>query len=234
MFCMSKYGHRATLCVALAIATVWNVPAAIAQPPNLGELKNQLKDYQQSGDYAREQAAVISQAQAYIDAHVGDAPKPAVILDIDETSLSNWDEIKADDFGYFVNGDCSALPNGPCGNLVWTKLARAAPIAPTVTLFNDAIARGIAVFFITGRHETDRCVTEQNLRQAGYANWTALIMEPDNLHPASAADFKAPERAKIEAQGYHIIADIGDQQSDLDGGHAGQPFRVPNPFYLIP
>src|SRR5262249_18203852 len=29
---------------------------------------------------------------------------PAVVLDIDETSLSNWDNIKADDFGFIAGG----------------------------------------------------------------------------------------------------------------------------------
>jgi hypothetical protein len=27
---------------------------------------------------------------------------------------------------------------------------------------------------------------------------------------------------------------VGDQQSDLDGGFAEKAFRVPNPFYFIP
>jgi hypothetical protein len=51
---------------------------------------------------------------------------------------------------------------------------------------------------------------------------------------ASAADFKAPQRAAIEGQGYTIIANIGDQPSDLAGGHAEQTFLLPDPFYRIP
>ncbi|MFO0202409.1 MAG: HAD family acid phosphatase [Alphaproteobacteria bacterium] len=40
-------------------------------------------------------------------------------------------------------------------------------------------------------------------------------------------------RARIKASGFTIIANIGDQQSDLDGGHAQRTFFVPNPYYRI-
>jgi putative acid phosphatase of HAD superfamily subfamily IIIB len=44
-------------------------------------------------------------------------------------------------------------------------------------------------------------------------------MKPVGLKVISAADFKAPERAKIAAAGYTIIANLGDQPSDLAGGN---------------
>ena len=59
-------------------------------------------------------------------------------------------------------------------------------------------------------------------------------MEPTGAQYLSAADFKAPQRAQIEAQGYTIIANIGDQPSDLAGGFAQQTYLLPNPFYRIP
>jgi acid phosphatase len=42
------------------------------------------------------------------------------------------------------------------------------------------------------------------------------------------------KRKAIEDKGYKIIANMGDQQSDLDGGFAAKAFRAPNPFYHIP
>ena len=39
---------------------------------------------------------------------------------------------------------------------------------------------------------------------------------------------------QIEQQGYTIIANIGDQPSDLDGGFSEQTYLLPNPFYRIP
>jgi predicted secreted acid phosphatase len=232
----AKNAHEMSAALGVAaLAIVISLPSlSVAQPPNLGDLKNQILEYQQYGEYDRDLAAVTAQATAYIDAHAADAPKPALVLDIDETSLSNWTEIKADDFGYFAKGECGVLPEGPCGNLAWDARAEAAPIAPTLALFNDAKAHGLAVFFVTGRHEAERVVTERNLKRAGYSGWAALLMEPDDLHVASAADFKGPQRAKIEMQGYHVIANVGDQPSDLAGGHADSAFLLPDPFYRIP
>jgi acid phosphatase len=48
-------------------------------------------------------------------------------------------------------------------------------------------------------------------------------------------EYKTAERIKVEAEpeSYTIIANIGDQMSDIDGGHGGCTFKVPNPFYFI-
>ena len=34
--------------------------------------------------------------------------------------------------------------------------------------------------------------------------------------------------------GYHIVADFGDQFSDLEGGFTDQTFKLPNPMYFLP
>ena len=34
--------------------------------------------------------------------------------------------------------------------------------------------------------------------------------------------------------GYDIVANFGDQFSDLNGGFADQTFKVPNPMYFLP
>ena len=208
-----------------------------AQPPNIDALKQQLLAYKSSGDYERGLAAVAASAQAYVEAHAAGVTKPALVLDIDETSLSNWPRIVADDFGYIPSGACIRLPNGPCGARAWELKGKAPVIGSTLKLFNAARAKGVTVFFITGRDEDERAATIRNLHRAGYRDWTRLIMKPLGLKVKSAADFKAPQRAKIAAQGYSIIANMGDQPSDLAGGNpdeqAGQ-FLLPNPFYRIP
>jgi acid phosphatase len=38
----------------------------------------------------------------------------------------------------------------------------------------------------------------------------------------------------IETKGFTIIANIGDQESNLAGGLAERKFKVPNPVYFIP
>jgi len=207
-----------------------------AQPPNLGELKLQILDYKCFGGYDRDVARVLAEARVYVETRVGVVTNPAIILDIDETSLSNWPEILANDFGYIGDGRCDSLPQGPCGEHAWELSAQAPALTPTLELFKAAKSKGIAVFFITGRNGDDetRTATEKNLRLAGYEGWTGLIMRPAGSRTPSAADYKAPERAKIAARGFTIIANIGDQRSDLDGGYAERMFRVPNPFYFIP
>jgi acid phosphatase len=203
-------------------------------PANLGELKTQVTAYHASGAYDRDLAAMDASAEAWVRGNATRAAKPALVLDIDETSLTNWPQIAANDFGYIPGGACDALPAGPCGSTAWELSARAAVIAPTLALFNTAKAAGVAVFFITGRPETERDATARNLRAAGYDGWAGLTLKPVGMHVASAADYKAAERAKIEAQGYTIIANVGDQPSDLAGGHASRTFLLPNPFYRIP
>ncbi len=211
--------------------------ARSAQPPNIDALKQQLLAYKSSGDYERGLAAVAAKAQAYVEAHAAGVTKPALVLDIDETSLSNWPRIVADDFGYIPSGACNRLPKGPCGANAWEIKAVAPAIQPTLLLFNAARGKGVSVFFITGRDESERTATISNLRRAGYRGWTRLVMKPVGLKVKSAADFKAPERAKIAVQGYTIIANMGDQPSDLAGGNPddrARQFLLPNPFYRIP
>ncbi|GBR37722.1 acid phosphatase [Neoasaia chiangmaiensis NBRC 101099] len=221
---------------ALALAAI---PCAFAQtvgsePPNVGEAAHAARIYHDSGRYAHDLDTVLSQADAWITQRAPNVRKPAVVLDIDETSISNWPEIQADDFGYVPNGPCEHLPNGPCGWLAWEATLRAAAIPGTLTLVRNAQAHGVAVFFVTARHESERSVTENNLRAAGYANWSGLVLRPEGQHTPGAGSYKSGARAAIEAQGYAIVANIGDQPSDLAGGHAERGFLLPNPFYRVP
>ena len=71
-------------------------------------------------------------------------------------------------------------------------------------------------------------------RHAGYDGWQRLYMEADGARYRSAADFKAAVRAAIEQAKYTIIANVGDQPSDLAGGHAERTFLLPDPFYRVP
>lgn len=224
--------HPGAASTTAQIAPPSAAPAQAAAPANLGELKRQLVEYQQSGAYDRDVAAMLAAAKAFVEQRAGQVTKPAIVLDVDETALSNWPEILANDFGYIGSGGCT-LPLGPCGMGAWVESARAEAIAPTLALYQAARAKGVTVFFITGRSESSRMATETNLRNVGYDSWGALVMRPTGSSTPSAADYKAPERAKIAAQGYTIIANIGDQPSDLAGGYAERTFLVPNPFYRI-
>jgi acid phosphatase len=229
-----------SFCAGAAHALSCDRPAPLprhvaAQTGNLGVLKLRLLHYACSDAYDRDVRRVLARATSYLKRRAPRVRRPAIVLDIDETALSNWPEIVANDFGYIPEGPCDAMPQGPCGWRGWVKAAKAEPIGPTLGLFKIAKAKGVAVFFLTGRRDRpdEREATERNLRAAGYDSWAAVVMRlPDDRAPSAVA-YKAGERAKIEAQGYRIIINIGDQQSDLDGGHADRGFLVPNPFYYI-
>ncbi len=50
----------------------------------------------------------------------------------------------------------------------------------------------------------------------------------------TTVDYKSGARKAIEDQGYRIVASVGDQYSDLAGGHEAAAFKLPNPFYFLP
>ena len=202
-------------------------------PGNLGELKTKLTQYKTSGQYDAELSAVAQQAQQYLQGRLGKVDKPAIVLDIDETALSNYPAIKINDFGFIIGGACD-LEKGPCGFLSWIELAQATAIAPSLELYRFARANNVAVFFITGRPERTRAATEKNLRDVGYTEWDNAYLKPADLKVASAADYKAPIRCELQSQGYTIVVNMGDQPSDLAGGCAERAFLLPNPYYRIP
>jgi len=153
--------------------------------------------------------------------HNGNTRMPAIVLDIDETSLSNLTAIEADNFTFGPQSQAEAT----------NEIGKA--IAPTLALYNDAKARGIAVFFITGRRENTRAHTESNLKREGFTTWNQVVLKPD-ASTDSTVVYKSNARAAIEQQGYRIVANIGDQYSDLAGGHAQAAFKLANPFYFLP
>ena len=229
----ARVGAVAALLVILAAPTLAEQPQ-LSQPANVGEAKNAATAYHASGAYERDLAAVADTAIAWIETRAPQLDNAALVLDIDETSLSNWAAIKADDYGYVSSGPCDALPEGPCGWDAWDLSAEAPPIVSTRALYDAARALDVTVFFITGRDASQRAATEDDLRQSGYPDYAELYMTPPGARFATMADFKAPVRAAIEAAGYTIIANVGDQPSDLAGGHAEETFLLPNPFYHIP
>jgi acid phosphatase len=215
---------------AWAQQTAAHVSAPV-EPANLGLLKTKLKQYHDCtctcGCYVsslarQDHIAMIDLEQAVKHAKRGE--KLAIVLDIDETSLSNYPEMAAEDFG-FIQKDWDK----------WAESGKAAAIPGTLKLEQKAEQLGAAVFFITGRADTLRAATEKNLREAGYANWAGLTLRSkDELHEATIP-YKSASRERIVQQGYEIILNVGDQWSDLRGSpQAEYSVKLPNPFYYIP
>jgi predicted secreted acid phosphatase len=196
------------------------------------DTQQRVAEYINSGRYEHDVTTVAAQAKAWLETRAPAVSKPAIVLDIDETSLSNWPAYKVNGWVRFVSGGCD-LQSGPCGMRAWQAMAQSKAIAPTLDLARRAKAMGVAVFFITGRPSNLRDATERNLREQGYV-WDGVILLPEGAQFASAADFKAPERRKLTEQGYTIVLNMGDQQSDLSGGFAEKTFKLPNPVYFLP
>lgn len=158
-------------------------------------------------DYAtwqRDVSAVIDAARPGIEQRIAAAPageKPAIVLDIDNSSLET-------DFHWF-----------------WTFPTPA--IAQVRDLTRYANDRGVAIFFVTARPGIVYSLTERNLKAVGYPVSGLYVRDLPALFGEVSA-YKTAKRAEIEARGYTIIANIGNNQSDLVGGHAERTVKLPD------
>ncbi|MCC6414574.1 MAG: HAD family acid phosphatase [Opitutaceae bacterium] len=194
------------------------------EPPNLTPAKQAVVLYADSGEYLRDLAVVSGYANDWITARAAlkrPDEKLALVLDIDETALTNLEHMKEMDFGYI-----------PHLWDEWVAHHHAPAIEPVLAVYRQARRLGVAVFFITGRREKDRPGTESNLVASGYGGYEQLLLKPDAFKETTQL-FKIASREKIQRDGWTIIANMGDQQSDLDGGAAERTYKLPNPFYLI-
>lgn len=207
-------------------------PAASAPVPNLFETQGRITEYITSGRYDADFARVVAAATAWLEERAPKARRPAIVLDIDETALSNWQAYRVNHWARILQGGCD-LERGPCNIRVWQTLGLSTALAPTLRLVQRARELGVAVFFITGRPGELRESTERNLRDQGFT-FAQVFLLPSDQKFLSGTDFKAPIRRRLAAEGYTILLSMGDQQSDLDGGSAERTFKLPNPVYYLP
>jgi predicted secreted acid phosphatase len=142
----------------------------------------------------------LAPAWAYVEQYVADptADRPAIVLDIDNTSLQT----------YFHPITVPAVPQ-------------------VLDLVDYAHDHGISIFFVTARPDFIAPITRFTLEKAGYP--------VDGLYGRDLGDlfepvqeFKTDMRTDIENQGYTIIANIGNNWTDLEGGHAEATFKLPD------
>ena len=204
-------------------------PKSFAEPHNISLLKAQVHAYYESGEYLHELNQVAASATEYVvhraedNAHLASPLKLALVLDIDETSLSNYDNIKKNDFA----GTQAAVE----ASYLNTK---SKPIQPILYLYTEAKKHNVAVFFVTGRPIVYKQQTTQSLHNAGYNKWDKIYFKPENYNQKSIVPYKSHIREELVKQGYTVVASIGDQWSDLQGGYAEKVFKLPNPYYFIP
>jgi predicted secreted acid phosphatase len=143
--------------------------------------------------------AVTTPAAAYLEQRLAvPGGRNAIVLDIDNTSLESY------------------------YNPAFTTPA----VKPVLALAKLAQAKGAAVLFVSDRTEVLRWPTEGNLKAVGYPNDGLYLRPLFNFDPVQTNKTKA--RTAIEQAGYTIVANIGNNLTDLDGGHAERTFKLPD------
>ena len=186
--------------------------------------------YSHSKEYRETFAAACDEARLAIEQALtksksaGGRQNLAIVSDLDETLLDNrpFFDTCADKNEAQISWD--AFED-------WQKKSIADPLKPTRELLAYARSKGLAVFFVTGRMEHLRRATIQNLITHGIA-YDGLYMRADG-DEQSAVTMKSAYRKQIEAMGFHVVANIGDQYSDLAGGYSLDCEKLPNKIYFI-
>jgi hypothetical protein len=241
-----------------------STPRSEKQITNIDVLRQQIRNYYgdplgtgvfaADGNYAREAEGVAAEGawklakRAKWHKH---GAQPAIVLDVDDTTLATWNYEIASNWAY-----------NPTTNAAYVTGQLFPAVPGMVDMVTKAAAEGYAIFYLTGRPAVQEPPTLGNLTadgigvDAGYPAPTtlndgedglftkpAVADYPDYLKAACAGDpngscttvhYKSATRAHIESLGYTIVANFGDQYSDLQGGYAKHVFKLPNPNYFLP
>ncbi|MEU6675216.1 HAD family acid phosphatase [Streptomyces sp. NPDC046925] len=229
-----------------------------AEPHNIGLLVGEIDDYygaHQDADgvwrsspdspYAKDLARIqakakkdIRKAAAHGAKNGRHGKKPAIVLDVDDTSLLSFDYEKSTNYTY--------------NSATWDAYVKAAK-RPAVfgmpELVKYAKGKGVEVFFLTGLSEAQREGAVTNLAKAGYDTQldTKHVFTKNKTAPpaylsncatpakweCTTVQFKEGTRKHIESTGYDIVGSFGDQVSDLAGGYADKTYKLPNPTYFV-
>jgi predicted secreted acid phosphatase len=229
---------------------------------NIDLIRQQIKNYygdplgsgnfSDTSNYAKEAKSVAADGTRYLaNTHPKGKATKAILLDVDDTALTTWN------YEIFSN---FAFNSGTNAQYVTEQSFPATP--GMVDMAKAAEREGYAIFYLTGRPTTQEAATLGNLTadgvgvDAGFPKPTtakggedglftkpALADYPEYLKQACAddpngacttIDYKSATRKHIESLGYDIVANFGDQYSDLKGGFADKTFKVPNPTYFLP
>jgi predicted secreted acid phosphatase len=169
--------------------------------------------------YDKAVAAGFAKATKQLDAQLRKHPKkPTVVLDIDETTMSNWSCLNAVDFD--LGGLATCVVQGK---------SVANPAAKR--LIAHARARKVAIAFITGAPEALCAGRRKNLVAQGIKGPFSLACRPAGDTATSLVPYKSAARKALQKGGATIVLNVGDQASDLAGGAAKATVKLPNPIY---
>ncbi|HEX3930448.1 MAG TPA: HAD family acid phosphatase [Nocardioides sp.] len=212
--------------------------------PDPVDASTMLHQFSADGAYAHQTERIAARAGHFLahrahhaKGHKHGHGRPAVVFDIDDTTLNTYSYEIYSSFVY-----------DPASNAAFVN-AGSASVFPAVpgmpALERKAIKKGYTVFFLTGRPITQLTGTEANLTDAGYTYDAADLYLKDasgatepwlsSCAPScTTVQYKSLTRQHIESLGYRIVANLGDQFSDLEGGFAKHTVKMPNPMYFLP
>jgi predicted secreted acid phosphatase len=220
----ARMNLRRTLLVLAAVLLVALPATALAATKRTDVPVAQLTQQVDSGAYAKSVSAAWAKATKVLKAELAGKKgkkirKPAVVLDIDETAMSNMGCLEAAGFELsglatcVVNGESKAFP----GARAFVKLAQ---------------KLRATVFYITGAPEAVCPARVRNLADQGFTGKLDVTCRPAGDTADTLVPYKSGARAAIEKRGYTIVLNVGDQRSDLAGGHSRKVVLVPNPVYI--
>ena len=231
---------------------VTNVDVLRQQIANYYGDENKTGTFAPDSNYAKEASDVAADGAKWLAKQAKESHSkklrgtPAIVLDVDDTTLATWN------YEIFSNWAFNPTTNATFVN---GELFPAVP--GMVQMATDAAKEGYSIFFLTGRPPTQAAATIGNLTtdalpppaiHNGYPTPTGLFTKPrfgiDPYPPylteacgavaCTTTQYKTATRQHLEATGYDIVANFGDQFSDLNGGFADKTFKMPNPNYFIP
>jgi predicted secreted acid phosphatase len=174
-------------------------------------------------------------------AAVARGEKPALVFDTDDTTLFTYDmEVAAMHFTF-----------DPALQDVYVQQQRFPATPAMVSYVKAAQKAGFTIFGLTGRSDSQQAATIANLAKVGYPAdafvASRFFTKPDKGQPyapwvtgcaagstCTTIEYKSKTRAHIEDLGYTVVANYGDQYSDLLGGYADRAVKLPNPTYYLP
>ena len=231
--------------------------------PNIDSVKSTIRTYygadpvthkanKQTSPYISEMAAYASKwapkLRSKCATGVEQGIKPAVVFDADDTTLWTYD---MEDAAMAFNFD-------PVLQNTWVQEERFPATPGMVKVVRAAAAGGCKIVGLTGRNNAQRTATLDNLAkfyfdaktddslfrsQYYFTKWTSTDQPPayvdcsldGDATKCSTIDYKASTRKHVQDDmGLHIIANFGDQFSDLIGGSSERAVKLPNPTYYLP
>ena len=224
--------------------------------PNIDSVKSTIAKYygdtgtgisnKTTSPYISEMDRIVKRATAALKPAYKDAirhhRKPAIVFDADDTTLWTYD-MEVADMHFTFN---------PAEQDIWVQDQRFPATPGMVDLAAAAQDAGCTIVGLTGRNDNQKAATIGNLAKVGYTGftspnyytkWTGVgaSQQPSYITCAAAKcttiEYKSQTRKHVEsADGgrYDIVANFGDQFSDLIGGYADKAIKLPNPTYYLP